>query len=334
MTLGGLGAGLLEAVYAARRWTPAGRLPWYCVDRAGAAQVVGWIGPALQPLLEPPVWIAVRALRDGALPQPALPSGLNADGVLLDGMLPDGVLLDGMDCDARSDSLALWCARHDLRHRLHGWRNERSMQYDAAGRPRVALERALLRPLGARLRSAHLNAWTIESGVLHLWVVRRSRLKPVDPGKLDGLVGGGISELDDARATLTRESWEEAGLRGDQVAAAQPAPALHFCRAVDGEPGGGLHREQMMPFDLQVPRSWAPRAVDGESESIELLPVSQVLGQIAAGTWTVEGGVALLDFLLRRQAMALSGAGLSRATIERLHERLQRLRASEDTPPP
>ncbi len=46
-----------------------------------------------------------------------------------------------------------------------------------------------------------------------MWIARRSPTKPIDPGMLDNLVGGGLAAGLTVAQTLVKEGWEEAASR-------------------------------------------------------------------------------------------------------------------------
>src|SRR5918992_1459821 len=70
------------------------------------------------------------------------------------------------------------------------------------------LERAAARPFGLTTYAVHLNGISFDEN--NMWIARRSAAKPIDPGMLDNLVGGGISAGSSLEETLVKEAWEEA----------------------------------------------------------------------------------------------------------------------------
>ena len=250
---------------------------------------VGWVTDAwLERALEPPTPFVL------------------ADGVL---RLPDPVA----DFARRSAALAGWAAQARERWSLPGWRDERVVvREDVDGRPLFCIERALLRPLGLPLRSVLACAWTRAPDGPRTWVARRAAHKPVDPGRLDALVAGGIAGFDDPLSTLLRECAEEAGIGPALARAAVPAGTLDLAypTACDGLPA--VHRERILLFDLELPPDVVPTPVDAEHESIVAMGVSEALASIAAGGWTREGAQATTDLLLRIGALPRPADGSPR----------------------
>lgn len=229
--------------------------------------------------------------------------------------LQDGALVlsaPGTPFAARTAALADWAQRIRQRWDLPGWRDEPIVVREAprtGARPLFAIERALLRPLGLPLRSVQACAWTPTPAGPLLWVARRSPAKPVDPGRLDALVGGGIGGFDEPLPTLLRECAEEAGIPEALARRARPAGTLETdYAAVDA----GLtvrHREFVTLYDLWLPAGFVPVAADGEHAAILTMTPAQASASIAAGEWTREGGRATVDLIRRRGWATRPGRG-------------------------
>ena len=211
----------------------------------------------------------------------------------------------------RSAAFAEWGEAVRARWGLPGWRDERVVIRDERdARPLAAVERALLRPLGLLLRSVQACAYTVTAAGPLVWVARRAAHKPVDPGRLDALVAGGIAGFDSPRATLLRECAEEAGIPAALAGRAREAGELELCvpSVDDGLPV--VHRERVALHDLELPPDFVPRPVDGEHSEIVPMSPAEALASIDAGGWTRDGAQATAD-LLRRLGWTpgRSGAG-------------------------
>lgn len=240
---------------------------------AGAS--VGWVHPQwLQRLLQPPT-----------------PWRLRVDAVELQ--------TDRPTFASRSAALALWADTARARWSLPGWRNER-MVIRHAGRPLCGIERALLRPLGLLLHSVQANVWSDDGEAVRIWIARRAVSKPVEPGKLDALVAGGIAGFDEPRSTLVRECAEEAGIGAALADRAEPAGSLDLSYDTEYDGLPALHREHITLFDLQLPAECRPRPVDGEHESIMPLSPAQVQASVLRDDWTREGSWSTLDLIERQ----------------------------------
>jgi 8-oxo-dGTP pyrophosphatase MutT (NUDIX family) len=200
----------------------------------------------------------------------------------------------------RSAALAAWADAARARWDVPGWRDERVVIRDERdGRPLAGIERALLRPLGLLLRSVQACAYATGPDGPRLWVARRAEHKPVDPGRLDALVAGGIAGFDTPWSTLLRECAEEAGIPAELAGRARPAGTLELCVPAvdDGVPV--VHRERVELHDLALPDDFAPVPADGEHAEVFAMRPTEALASIEAGGWTRDGAQATLALLHR-----------------------------------
>ncbi len=197
---------------------------------------------------------------------------------------------------------AEWAAGLRAQGLLPGWRGEVVQLYGAnESVPLLAVERSLLRPLGLLLRTVQVNVFTFQDKRLKVWIARRADTKPVDPGKLDSLVGGGIAGDETPLETLVRECQEEAGIGRSLARDAVPVGVVDSTAATYDGDVQVLHRERMMVYDLKVPQEFRPALLDGESSEVLCLSVERALESLVAAQWTHEGAWAVRD-LLRRYA--------------------------------
>lgn len=182
-----------------------------------------------------------------------------------------------------------------------GWRNERYTVASSAGKaPLFELERGAMRHFGLLARATHLSGIVRVGGTVRMWIARRSTAKPIDPGQLDNLVGGGIASGSDARQTLIKECWEEAGIAPALALQAIYAGRLRICRSVDN----GLHHESVIVYDLELPADFVPRNHDDEVSEFMLLCIEELMARLAAGEFTVDAGAVVIDWLARHALAA------------------------------
>jgi 8-oxo-dGTP pyrophosphatase MutT (NUDIX family) len=243
--------------------------------------------------------LTVGAHRVGAIGRGWLARALEAPSpfVATGGALELDPALEGFE--ARSDALARWSRLVRRRHGVHGWRDEPVLILDPQHAPLLAIERAMLRPLGMLLRSVSASIHGIDRRGPVIWVARRSDRKPVDPGRLDALVGGGIGGSDSARDTLIRECAEEAGIPASLARLALPVGRLEVAYAAEDDGLAVLHRESVALFELRLPAGFVPRPVDGEHRSIVAMTPAEALASIAAGGWTADGAEATRRLIRR-----------------------------------
>ena len=178
-----------------------------------------------------------------------------------------------------------------------GWRNE---QFPIAGafqdQPLARLERAAIPVFGVRAYGVHLNGFVRDGDDLRLWVGRRATDRPVEPGKLDHLVAGGIGIDHDLRQTLIKESWEEAGITPDLAERAVPVGAIRYRTLHQG----WLRNDTLFVFDLELPQEFRPENRDGEIASFDLMTLDQVQAILEDGDeFKFNVGLVVIDFLVR-----------------------------------
>ncbi len=183
---------------------------------------------------------------------------------------------------------------------LPGWRGESIRIYGAReAEPLFSVERALLRPLGLLLRSVQVNVFTIADKRPRIWIARRAVHKPVDGGKLDSLVGGGIVGDETPLETLVRECAEEAGMERAMARRAVPVGVIDSVRPASDGAARVLHRERLMLYDLRVPPDFTPRPADGEIAELHCLSPRRVEAALQAEAWSDEGAWATRELLSR-----------------------------------
>ena len=170
---------------------------------------------------------------------------------------------------------------------IPGWRNERYRIADL-----FDIERAAARPFGLTTQAVHLNGIVGE----RMWLARRSATKPIDPGMLDNLVGGGISVGFSVESTLVKEAWEEAGIPAELARKARAGGTISVLREVPE----GVQSETISIYDLELPEDFRPQNQDGEVSEFKLLPFAEVERELL----TYEAALVARDCLKRRRAKA------------------------------
>lgn len=183
---------------------------------------------------------------------------------------------------------------------IRGWRDELVSVAPHYAMPEFfRIERAATRHFGLMAYGAHLNGFTRVGGLVHVWIARRSPDKPVDPDKLDNLVGGRIEAGYSVDETLRKEAWEEAGIAPGLLAGLNCLGAVRVEYSVPE----GLHREVLFVHDLWLPEDFKPANQDGEVAEIKRLPVEDVLQALLEGDFTMDAGAVMIDGLLRLGAV-------------------------------
>jgi 8-oxo-dGTP pyrophosphatase MutT (NUDIX family) len=271
-----LHADLLALVRAAcTHASHAGRelpaLPFYVREH-----VVGWLRPSFADLLRRwphvfevnPAFVTLRA-------QPDTPAGRSAAMAEVTRELArDGVVT--------------------------GWRDELvSVSHHYAAPEHFRMERAAGRHFGIMAHGVHLNGFRRAGGITQAWIARRSPGKPIDPDKLDNLVGGRIAAGLTVDETLRKEAWEEAGIPPALLEGLNCMGAVRVEYSVPE----GLHREILFVHDLFLPEDFTPVNQDGEVSGIRVLPLEEVVQDLLAGDFTLDAAAVMVDGLLRQGAV-------------------------------
>lgn len=186
---------------------------------------------------------------------------------------------------------------------LTAWRNERYVVAPEFGAPPwFLLERAAARYFGVHTYAAHVNGLVDEAGPTLMWFARRSATKPIDPGLLDNLVGGGVAAGHGIEDTVAKESWEEAGIDAAVALTARRTGTVDVWRTRPD----GLQRETVFMHDLILPRDFAPAGQDGEVVGHRLVDLEGAAQLVAnfdgPDVVTLEASLVALDCLLRHCA--------------------------------
>jgi 8-oxo-dGTP pyrophosphatase MutT (NUDIX family) len=203
---------------------------------------------------------------------------------------------------ARSAALAEIARALSAEGALTAWRDER---YAVVAKPCGAvlceLERAAARYFGIHTSAAHANGLVGRGDEWSMGLARRSPTKPIDPGLLDNLVGGGIAAGSGVATTLIKEAWEEAGIAPDIARRAQPAGTVRICR----DQPDGLQRETICVHDLWLPAAFVPKNQDGEVVEHRLCAPLDVVAVLATDDITADASLVIVDFLLRHGHVAV-----------------------------
>lgn len=176
----------------------------------------------------------------------------------------------------------------------HVWRDEALPVCDEHGLPLASVERGVVRVLGIATRAVHLVGFDPRG---HVWLQQRAFDKANDPGKWDTLMGGMVGAGDTLDGALARETWEEAGLRLEQVRDLAHGGWLHLRRpAHDGTRHGYLVEDTCWSRCV-LPEGLTPVNRDGEVERFECLAPGEVVARLQRDAFTDEAALILVDAL-------------------------------------
>jgi len=173
----------------------------------------------------------------------------------------------------------------------HVWRNEQLAVTDEQGRCIATVERAVVRPLGITTFAVHLVGLSPDG---RHWVQQRSLTKANDPGLWDTLMGGMIPATDSIAQALERETWEEAGLRLDQLADLGRCGRISISRPASEESAGYVV-EHIDWYRCIVPQGVVPVNQDGEVSHFALMDGDEVAVRLQRDEFTIEAALILLQ---------------------------------------
>lgn len=178
-----------------------------------------------------------------------------------------------------------------------GWRNEAfAVVPNLHARPLLQIERGAARAFGIRCYCVQLNGIVQRDNEPQAWIARRSLSKPVGPGKLDQIVGGGVPVGIGLRDNLIKECAEEASIPAALARQARPVGAVAYLR----QDGDICDDEVMFNYDLVLPPDFTPVNTDGEVAGFEPWPLTRVKAVLAEGDdFLFDVALSLIDFLIR-----------------------------------
>jgi 8-oxo-dGTP pyrophosphatase MutT (NUDIX family) len=178
-----------------------------------------------------------------------------------------------------------------------GWRGEWFPVLPRFGEtPLMRLERSAVPMFGVHGYGVHMNGYVRDGDRIKLWVGKRAADRPIEPGKLDHLVAGGIPLGMSPQECLRKECEEEADISASLAAQARPVGAIRYRMEHDG----WLRNDTMFVYDLELPADFRPRNNDGEIESFRLMELDEARAILAAGEdFKFNVALVVIDFLIR-----------------------------------
>lgn len=173
----------------------------------------------------------------------------------------------------------------------HTWRNEQLAVGDDEGLVLASVERGVVRQLGITTHAVHLIGITPDG---KHWVQQRSLTKPNDPGLWDTLMGGMVPASDTLAQSLERETWEEAGLRMDELRALERGGRITTRRPA-GDHRAGYVVEHIEWFRCIVPLGVVPCNQDGEVAQFALMTPDELRNRLLDEHFTTEAALIFAD---------------------------------------
>ncbi len=235
---------------------------------------IGWVAPAL-----------IRRLKD--FPEVF---HLGLDGVDL---APD---LRGFE--ARGEAIGRVTHALAAEGLIANWRDELfSVATDFEAPALFTIERAAVALFGIRAHGVHLNGYLpTPGGGMDMWIGRRSASSGLAPGKLDNMVAGGLPHGLGIVENLIKECAEEAAIPADLAGRAEAVGTVSYILETEG----GLRRDTLFCYDLELPADFRPSNTDGEVAAFMRWPVEKVAALVDGGDdFKFNCNLVITQFLLR-----------------------------------
>ncbi|PIA51737.1 hypothetical protein AQUCO_01100541v1 [Aquilegia coerulea] len=159
-----------------------------------------------------------------------------------------------------------------------------------------SLERAAAPYFGIKTYGVLMNGYVERDGEKHLWISKRSDVKPTYPGMLDLLVAGGIPHNMTCKENIIKECQEEAGIPESISKAAAPVGAVSYMDIS----GYCYKREVLFCHDIKLTDGFIPNNQDGEVQSFKLIPINHVANIIhKTEFFNPTNALGIIDFLFR-----------------------------------
>lgn len=167
----------------------------------------------------------------------------------------------------------------------------------------MEVERAAASFLGIRGFGVHVNGLVDKGGETWVWVGTRALSKAFWPGKLDQLVAGGQPVGLSLLANVVKEAEEEASIPASLAQQAQAVGQVHY----QYQNWRGLENSTLFVYDLWLPEDFVPENSDGEVDSFQLLPLSE-LAELTEHTDRFKDNCNLvnIDLLLRNSVIPVT----------------------------
>lgn len=222
-------------------------------------------------------------------------------------------VVSGADGVRLEDAPALPAIAQALsRQHVFRWRDEAfDVRAEPDGPVLAVIDRGALPVFGIEAVGVHVNGLVEDTDGLRLWIGRRSADRPLDPGKLDHLVGGGVPAGLTPAATLIKEAGEEAAIPPELAAQSVHVGVIRYVM----ERAEGLRRDLLHCYDLVLPKGFQPAPGDGETEWFQLWPLQRVVDAVRdTDAFKFNVNLVLIDLFLRRGVFdAATGAVLRTA---------------------
>jgi 8-oxo-dGTP pyrophosphatase MutT (NUDIX family) len=221
----------------------------------------------------------------------------------------------GTTVQARTAAVASVMEALRDQNKMKGWRHE--LYPVAAGfydDPVFLMERVAVPWLGCLEYGVHVNGFVVNDGEIRMWMARRSPTKSKFPGLLDHIAAGGQPAGLSLRDNVVKECFEEAGIPPEYLTLESgnltPNGAVSY---ETYNPGSDtVSRAVIFNYDLLLPTSFKPVAVDGGKEIRMEQDSSTALPHLVSGLCRLRRGIGVFH-VVRRPSHPIDGSSVPRS---------------------
>jgi isopentenyldiphosphate isomerase len=219
------------------------------------------------------------------------------------------------------------CIERDLFHVLCRQHSEPFAIPGARYGNPVYIERFSAALFGVTSRGAHMVAYCKDdSGMMKVWIPRRSAHLYTYPGMLDTSVAGGVKAFQSPYTTILEEADEEASLSRHHIVQKMRCTGVISHMIITGEdfPGekGLVIPDYIYTYDLELPKDVTPRPNDDEVSSFTLMSIRELKTALLRGDFKPDSAAVLVDFLIRHAFITPENEHDFVEINTRLHRRL------------
>ncbi|KAL6408466.1 thiamine pyrophosphokinase-related protein [Ilyonectria robusta] len=203
------------------------------------------------------------------------------------------------------------------------WKGEPMAVYTPDGQHVFNMDNLGSQLLGVISFGVHLIAWTVVDGKKLYWLQRRSETRPIHPGKLDTLAGGGIKVGEPIIDAMVREAFEEASIPKDfSTSHLRPCGIVSYHLSYSHLNNPGSFPHALHVFEMELPADMIPKPNDGEVSEFVTMTESEVMAALFRDDFKPIVGIQWVAHFCRTGALTLENEPRLLEMCARTHRNL------------
>jgi 8-oxo-dGTP pyrophosphatase MutT (NUDIX family) len=169
----------------------------------------------------------------------------------------------------------------------------------------------------------HLIAWVRKPEATLYWLQRRSMAKPMHPGKLDTIAGGGLRVGEKAIDAMAREAAEEASIPVDfSLSHLKACGTVSYQLSYSFLNNPGSFPHVLYVYEMELPEDFVPQPNDGEVDEFVTMTESQVMEALYQDDFKPIVGVQWVAHFYRHGILTADNEPHLQELCSRLHRKL------------